>query len=212
MGDTRASARLTASPFLSLFEGNLRDLHCRPHHNLSPYISKPTEQSLKDHRSLERRLILQNTLREKDLQDIFAHGKPLVFDGEDYPRLLVPKIIEVSDFCAFFASCSFFQRPLTRHIPKRKADDFCVLLKNFLKYTRITMPLILICFDAMGLATKFSGIPTPHDRTAVPRHYRFCAHEEVRASVHTINAGWHGPSDENMAAGLRHLPAVQYGS
>lgn len=50
---------------------------------------------LKGHRFLKRHRVLQSALKEKDVQDIFAHGKPLVFEEEDYRRLLVPMIVEV---------------------------------------------------------------------------------------------------------------------
>ncbi|KAH7660491.1 hypothetical protein AAVH_43725 [Aphelenchoides avenae] len=44
--------------------------------------------------SMERRLLLKNALGDTDVQDVFADGKPLVYDAEDYPRLLVPNIVE----------------------------------------------------------------------------------------------------------------------
>ncbi|KAH7725620.1 hypothetical protein AAVH_06800 [Aphelenchoides avenae] len=46
------------------------------------------------HGFLKRRLILQNFLKDEDVQDIFTLGEPLIFDAEDYPRLVVPKIVE----------------------------------------------------------------------------------------------------------------------
>ncbi|KAH7725633.1 hypothetical protein AAVH_06813 [Aphelenchoides avenae] len=50
------------------------------------------------HRFLKQRLILMIQrsilLNEKDVQDIFALGKSLVFSGYEYPGLIVPMIVE----------------------------------------------------------------------------------------------------------------------
>lgn len=79
--------------------GRRRNRRCPSSHNYpSPrlsFVSETSEQPLKGRRLLERRLTVWNALREKDVQDIFAHGEPLVFDGDDYPRRLVPEIVEV---------------------------------------------------------------------------------------------------------------------
>lgn len=80
---------LVLKAVLSLFTA------CFAHSPFTSPDSNRNERRFQGHGFLKRRLLLQNGLKENDVRDIFAHGEPLVFDKEDFPRLIVPKIVEV---------------------------------------------------------------------------------------------------------------------
>ncbi|KAH7701414.1 hypothetical protein AAVH_31451 [Aphelenchoides avenae] len=80
-----------------------------------------TVRSRKDSLSMERRLLLKNALGDTDMQDVFAHGKPLVYDGEDYPRLFVPKIVEA--FQHLKEEPAFFD--ITIAVPRKNVGPWC---------------------------------------------------------------------------------------